>query len=213
MKALIHAKTMPYRVILASKSPRRRELLAKLGFPYEVIPARGEEEHTGNDFCELAMHLAKQKALEVYEMVNEQGDTRTPLLVIGADTIVVYQNELLCKPKDAKDAFRMLSMLSGNTHKVYTGVSFCFHTEDAPDVMQTHTFVECTDVMFEELTAPEIDAYIASGDPFDKAGAYGIQGEFAIHVKGICGDYNNVVGLPIARVYHELRKLNILYFM
>lgn len=197
-----------YRVILASKSPRRKELLEKLKLPYEIVPAQGEEVHAGEDWEALAKHLADQKAQEVYGRMAQTASDR-PLLVIGADTIVVHGKELLCKPQDAADAYRMLEQLSGDTHDVYTGVSLYYQEPDAREVVHTHTFAERTQVMFAKLTRQEIEAYIASGDPFDKAGAYGIQGDFAIHVKGICGDYNNVVGLPVARLYHELCALGL----
>ena len=129
------------------------------------------------------------------------------ILVIGADTVVAYENQILGKPKDEEDARRMLSMLSGKTHSVYTGVTFVFI--DKAGRTGEHCFYEKTDVSMYTLTEEEIDRYISSGDPMDKAGSYGIQGRFAIHIKGIHGDYNNVVGLPVARLYQELRKLGV----
>ena len=129
------------------------------------------------------------------------------ILVIGADTVVAYENQILGKPKDEEDARRMLSMLSGKTNSVYTGVTFVFIDKDGRT--GEHCFYEKTDVSMYTLTEEEIDRYISSGDPMDKAGSYGIQGRFAIHIKGIHGDYNNVVGLPVARLYQELRKLGV----
>ena len=129
------------------------------------------------------------------------------ILVIGADTVVAYENQILGKPKDEEDARRMLSMLSGKTNSVYTGVTFVFI--DKAGRTGEHCFYEKTDVSMYTLTEDEIDRYISSGDPMDKAGSYGIQGRFAIHIKGIHGDYNNVVGLPVARLYQELRKLGV----
>jgi MAF protein len=129
------------------------------------------------------------------------------ILVIGADTVVAYENQILGKPKDEEDARRMLLMLSGKTHSVYTGVTFVFIDKDGRT--GEHCFYEKTDVSMHTLTEEEIDRYISSGDPMDKAGSYGIQGRFAIHIKGIHGDYNNVVGLPVARLYQELRKLGV----
>ena len=120
---------------------------------------------------------------------------------------MAYENQILGKPKDEEDARRMLSMLSGKTHSVYTGVTFVFI--DKAGRTGEHCFYEKTDVSMYTLTEEEIDRYISSGDPMDKAGSYGIQGRFAIHIKGIHGDYNNVVGLPVARLYQELRKLGV----
>lgn len=179
------------KIILASKSPRRQELLCQAGFTFEIEPAVGEERMTGDTPEEIVMHLAKQKAEEV--AARHVGED---VLVIGADTIVVFGNEILGKPKDTKAAKRMLSMLSGQQHYVLTGV--CLKGA------QTKVFYERTDVTFYDLKEEEIEAYIATGDPMDKAGAYGIQGPFAVYVKEIKGDYNNVVGLPVARLYHEL---------
>ena len=121
--------------------------------------------------------------------------------------IVAYENQILGKPKDEEDARRMLSMLSGKTHSVYTGVTFVFIDKDGRT--GEHCFYEKTDVSMYTLAEDEIDRYISSGDPMDKAGSYGIQGRFAIHIKGIQGDYNNVVGLPVARLYQELKKLGV----
>ena len=129
------------------------------------------------------------------------------ILVIGADTVVAYENQILGKPKDEEDARRMLSMLSGKTHSVYTGVTFVFI--DKAGRTGEHCFYEKTDVSMYTLTEEEIDRYISSGDPMDKAGSYGIQGKFGIYVKGICGDYNNVVGLPVGRLVYELKKMKI----
>ena len=159
------------------------------------------------------MELSRQKAEEIASGVltyNEQhAELVTPqdILVIGADTVVAYENQILGKPKDEEDARRMLSMLSGKTHSVYTGVTFVFI--DKAGRTGEHCFYEKTDVSMYTLTEEEIDRYISSGDPMDKAGSYGIQGRFAIHIKGIHGDYNNVVGLPVARLYQELRKLGV----
>ena len=159
------------------------------------------------------MELFRQKAEEVALGVltyNEQhAELVTPqdILVIGADTVVAYENQILGKPKDEEDARRMLSMLSGKTHSVYTGVTFVFIDKDGRT--GEHCFYEKTDVSMYTLAEDEIDRYISSGDPMDKAGSYGIQGRFAIHIKGILGDYNNVVGLPVARLYQELKKLGV----
>ena len=144
-----------------------------------------------------------------FGFLEQHAELVTPqdILVIGADTVVAYENQILGKPKDEEDARRMLSMLSGKTNSVYTGVTFVFI--DKAGRTGEHCFYEKTDVSMYTLTEDEIDRYISSGDPMDKAGSYGIQGRFAIHIKGIHGDYNNVVGLPVARLYQELRKLGV----
>ena len=185
-------------VILASGSPRRKELLALAGFNFTVCPAKGEEVTTKTLPCDIVCELAHQKAFEIAKA------QKAPCYVIGADTIVAFENRILGKPKDSADAVRMVSMLQGNTHQVYTGVTFagCIRGQQI-----LHTFYEKTNVTFYPVTKEDLHAYVDSGDSLDKAGAYGIQGAFAIHVKGIEGDYNNVVGLPIARLYHELDSI------
>ncbi|MBQ8923814.1 MAG: septum formation inhibitor Maf [Lachnospiraceae bacterium] len=182
------------RIILASKSPRRRELLAQAGYEFDVIPSDKEETMEGGTVENIVMNLAKVKANDVYHRFKEQNP-----FVIGADTIVVYDGEIFGKPKDEADAVRMLNILSGNTHEVMTGV--CMVSSD-----KSIAFCETTKVTFYELAEQEIEDYIRTGEPFDKAGAYGIQGVFAKYVKEIIGDYYNVVGLPIARVYQEIKK-------
>lgn len=184
--------------VLASASPRRKELLMQAGFIFDVMPADIEEKMSGDNPPEIVMNLARQKALHVFKTLPGE-----PCTVIGADTVVVYNSEILGKPSSAKEAYDMLSLLADRTHQVYTGVSLVTGSAKAPDI---RTFYEKTDVTFYPVTRQDLRSYIATGDPFDKAGAYGIQGPFAIHVKCINGDYNNVVGLPIARLYHELDR-------
>lgn len=184
--------------ILASASPRRKELLTQAGFVFDIVPADIEEKMTGETPPEIVMELSRQKALHVFQSLPE-----SPCTVIGADTVVAYKDEILGKPSDESEAYDMLSLLSDRTHQVYTGVSIVTGNASSPDV---HTFYEATDVTFYPISRQDLSAYIATGDLFDKAGAYGIQGPFAIHVKCIRGDYNNVVGLPIARLYHELDR-------
>ena len=184
-------------IILASASPRRKELLEQIGAEFVICPAKGEEVITETDPSAVVMELSRQKAEEVAYGVliyNEQhADLVTPqdILVIGADTVVAYENQILGKPKDEED----------------TGVTFVFIDKEGRT--GEHCFFEKTDVCMYPLKEEEIDRYIQSGDPMDKAGSYGIQGRFAIHIKGIHGDYNNVVGLPVARLYQELRKLGV----
>lgn len=185
------------KLILASASPRRKELLGKTGMEFEIIPAKGEEIVTKVLPWEVVEELSLQKAKEIADMQTEE------CIVIGADTIVAKGEEIMGKPKDESDAFRMLSEIAGDCHQVYTGVTL-IRTGDKPKVV---TFAEETDVYLYPMSEEEMKAYIATKDPMDKAGAYGIQGDFAIHVKGIEGDYYNVVGLPIGKVYQELKQL------
>lgn len=181
--------------ILASASPRRKELLARTGLAFSVIPSHMEEIITESSPSDIVMELAGQKAMDVWKKHAGPDD-----VVIGADTIVVYRDEILGKPANESEALDMLSMLADRTHQVYTGVSI---------IRGTHirTFYECTDVTFYPIFREDLLRYIATGDSLDKAGAYGIQGDFSIHVKCIRGDYNNVVGLPIGRLYQELKNL------
>lgn len=185
------------KLILASASPRRKELLEKTGIPFEIIPAKGEETITKQIPEEVVMELSAQKAEEVAK--QQTGDC----IIIGADTIVAKDDCIMGKPQNAEDAHRMLTEISDHCHQVYTGVTL-IRIGKSP---VTITFAEKTDVYLYPITDEDKAAYIASGDPMDKAGAYGIQGDFAVHVKGISGDYYNVVGLPIGRVYQELKKL------
>lgn len=176
------------------------------GFTFDVIPSAVDEKITKDIPSDVVMELAHQKALDVYEskIKDNPAYQGEDCIVIGADTIVSYRGEILGKPADNEEAFDMLSMLADRTHQVYTGVTFagCIRGQQI-----LHTFYEKTDVTFYPVTKEDLHAYVDSGDSLDKAGAYGIQGAFAIHVKGIEGDYNNVVGLPIARLYHELDSI------
>ena len=191
------------KIILASASPRRKDLLAKAGISFTVIPAAGEEKRTSEDPGEAVQQLARDKAEWVAQSLAE---CEEGTLVIGSDTIVVFENRILGKPKDRRDAAETLEKLQGNTHQVYTGVTVL---ERKAGKWVEHTFFESTDVTFYPVSREEIQDYIATGEPMDKAGSYGIQGLFGIYVKGICGDYNNVVGLPVARLFHEMKKSGI----
>ena len=200
-------------IILASASPRRKELLEQIGLEFEIFPAKGEEVITKSIPHEVVMELSKQKAEEVAAMfktfAEENTEITTPsdLLVIGADTVVAYDGQILGKPKDEEDAKRMLRMLAGNTHSVFTGVTLVLI--DTTGRAGELVFYEKTDVKMHPMTETEIDRYIATGEPMDKAGSYGIQGKCAIYIEKIDGDYNNVVGLPITRIYQELKKIGI----
>lgn len=209
-------------IILASASPRRRELLSQIGIEFEVIPSKKEEVVTSTNPSRIVMELAKQKAEDIVLQLNIPGK-----LVLGADTIVSWKGKVMGKPVDEADAFSMISKLQDSTHQVFTGVSISVLKEDG--TVYSHVFNEETDVYVYPMTEEEIWNYIrtksfsnnskvskwdASREPYeceDKAGAYGIQGPFAAYIQGIQGDYNNVVGLPTGRVYQELKKLkNIL---
>ncbi len=190
-------------MILASASPRRSELLKQAGFSFTIVPSTTEETRTEVSPGQLVEDLAFQKANDVYETVKGNY-TDQDFIVIGADTIVYYDGEVLGKPADAQEAFDMLKLLSDRTHQVYTGLAIILRKANEK---QVHLLHERTDVTFYPISDEELKDYITTGDPLDKAGAYGIQGTFAVHVKEIKGDYNNVVGLPIARLYQTLRQI------
>lgn len=180
--------------ILASASPRRKEIFTLADLSFEVLPSSVEEVVTKEIPHEVVMELASQKAWDIWEK------TQKDRMVVGADTVVACDGKILGKPKDEEDAFKMLSMLSGRTHQVYTGVSLIWKDRE-------HTFYEETEVTFYPMTEEEIFQYISTKEPMDKAGAYGIQGKAAAFIRGICGDYYNVVGFPIARFLQEVRQL------
>lgn len=180
-------------IILASGSPRRKEILDLAELDFGVMPSNAEEITTKTAPHEVVMELALIKAKDIYEKTDKQS------MVVGADTVVAYQGQILGKPADKEDAKRMLFMLSGQTHEVYTGVCVI---EDG----EAKTFYEETKVTFYEISEDEIDHYIETGEPMDKAGSYGIQGKAAVFIKGIEGDYYNVVGFPIARFLHEITR-------
>ena len=192
-------------IILASGSPRRFELMTQAGFTFTVVPSTVEETMISDTPDKIVEDLAFQKANDVYQTVKKDYDGKD-FLVIGADTIVSYNGELLGKPEDEQEAFDMLKLLSDRTHQVYTGVAILYRCEGAK---QTYFFHEKTDVIFHPVNDYELKEYISTKDCMDKAGSYGIQGPFAKHVKGIIGDYFNVVGLPVSRLYQELKKLNV----
>lgn len=186
------------KLILASASPRRRELLQQMGITeFAVIPAKGEEvKDSSLTPAELVESLAYQKAAEV--AANAPSDS----IVIGADTIVVLKDTVLGKPANQGEAFQMLKALSDRKHTVYTGVAVI----QGERVRVSH---EATQVCFRALTDEEIHAYIATGEPMDKAGSYGIQGRGSLLVSGIEGDYFNVVGLPVCRLGGILAEFGV----
>ena len=196
------------RVILASGSPRRSDILEQAGIPFEVFISHKEEVITKELPSEAVEELSKMKALDVAEHFMSHKD----YLIIGADTMVAYNGYKLGKPKDIDDASRMLSMLQGKTHQVYTGVTLVYDLEEvtgAAWTIKTHTFYAVTDVTMYPMSEAEIEAYVKTGEPRDKAGAYAIQGRCARYIKEIHGEYNNVVGFPIARTIKEIKEIGI----
>lgn len=222
------------KLVLASGSQRRRELLTMCGYDYEIIVSNADETIDENDPENFVRALSFRKAKEVFDRLFAAG--RRDFAVIGSDTVVAFQKDgetkpvIIGKPKDAKDAVRILSMLSGKTHRVFTGVSVI---ADIPDEnaaaqcsiqgkaeIQTECSIqkkveiqtECsiTEVTFETLSPDEIADYVNSGDPLDKAGSYGIQGPFGMFVREIRGNYFTVIGMPIPVLYKMLKKIGIL---
>lgn len=192
------------KMILASASPRRRELLAQIGLEFEVQVSNVEEKAAAHSPGELVEELSRQKAEAVFALT----DPAQAVLVIGADTVVALGEEILGKPADEAEAVSMLCRLSGASHQVYTGVTLLYREaggKTAPAPVKQKTFHETTRVQFYPMSRQEIESYAATGEPLDKAGAYGIQGVFARYVQGLEGDYYNVVGLPVGRLYQELK--------
>ena len=186
--------------VLASASPRRKELLSQIGIKFRTCTSKKEEEVLRNLPENMVKDLSYTKARDVYERGNREA------VVIGADTIVVADEEVLGKPKNEQDAFAMIKKLQGDTHHVYTGVSIIWQQNNTTHVS---SFYSMTEVELYYMSDDEIRNYIATKEPYDKAGGYAIQGYFARYVKRIKGDYNNVVGLPITRIYQELKKIGI----
>lgn len=222
------------KLVLASGSQRRRELLTMCGYDYEIIVSNADETIDENDPESFVRALSFRKAKDVFDRLFTAG--RRDFAVIGSDTVVAFQKDgeakpvIIGKPKDAEDAVRILSILSGKTHRVFTGVSVI---ADIPDEnaaaqcsirekaeIQTECSIrekeeiqtECsiTEVTFETLSPDEITDYVNSGDPLDKAGSYGIQGPFGMFVREIRGNYFTVIGMPIPVLYKMLKKIGIL---
>lgn len=193
-------RTMKKRLILASGSPRRRELLEKLGWEFEVTVSGGEERYTSLKPAEIVQELALSKAADVAAGLSDRRNT----VVIGADTIVALDGRILGKPSDEEQAFRMLSALEGRSHEVYTGTAVLDF--DGNGIRNDILHAEETKVFVHAMSEEEIRSYIATGEPMDKAGAYGIQGKFAAYIDRIEGDYYNVVGLPVSYLYHQLKN-------
>lgn len=199
------------RLVLASASPRRRELFHQAGLFPEIIPSHKEERSAAKTPAALVKALSRTKAEDIAGQLAGETAGGKEILVAGADTIVVLDGKILGKPRDPADAVRMLESLSGRAHHVYTGVTLILLGENGggTDAGESRriSFFEKTAVEVYPLTEAEIRAYVDSGDPLDKAGAYGIQGSFGQHIRGIRGDYTNVVGLPLGRTVWEMKKL------
>ncbi len=192
--------------ILASKSPRRREILQNLGIPFTVKTAETDENSTQTEPCLLVEELSRRKGEAVRALLRSEGADLRQTVILASDTVVSVQGEILGKPRDVADAHRMLHLLSGRTHEVVSGI--CLLNEDRVGVGH-----EITKVTFEPLDEDTIRRYLERTHPYDKAGAYAIQGEASCLIRGIEGDYFNVVGLPVHRLYclyREIFKENLL---
>lgn len=194
---------MKYKLILASASPRRRELLTQIGAEFEVIPAKGEEIPASAKPEQAVLELSRQKAEEVAGTLSREAGN---IVVLGADTVVSLDGNILGKPKDKEDAARMLGMLNGREHSVFTGVTMIARSVHSEEII---SFYQETKVFMYPMTSRQIQAYTDTGEPMDKAGSYGIQGKGAVYIEKIAGDYNNVVGLPVAAIYQKLEKTGI----
>ena len=196
---LLKDKLKPYRLLLASQSPRRRELMTGCGLPYELAPKYECEEvyPAGMPGEEVPLYLSRLKS-EAYPAALAPNE-----ILLTADTVVISDGEVLGKPHDAADARRMMRLLSGRTHRVHTGV--CLAVPGRPD----DVFACTSSVRFAALSEEEIEAYIATPEPYDKAGGYAVQGGAAKFVQGIEGCYHNIMGLPVSRVYAALKAAGI----
>jgi len=192
---------MKYSIILASGSPRRKEILSQIGACYEVVVSDCDESTPLTEPDELVKELSLRKAGAVAETVPG------PAIIIGADTVVAYNGTILGKPKDREDARKMISMLSGNVHQVYTGVSLIIKEETGES--RAVSFAECSEVSVDSMTDGQIEEYLDTKEGIDKAGSYAVQGIFAAHIKGIKGDYFNIVGLPVAAIYKKVYEMGI----
>ena len=182
------------KIVLASASPRRKELINYIGDNIVIRPAECDETLPPNIGAREAVEYLSKIKNDASREISENDE-----IVISADTVVAIDDKILGQPVDKSDARRMLQLLSGKTHQVYTGVTISRNGNSL-------TFSEKTDVVFYELTEEEIEEYISSSEPYDKAGSYAIQGKAGLLVKGINGDYYNVVGLPVARLNRELQN-------
>ena len=186
------------KLILASASPRRKEILTTLGVEFTIRTADADETCDLADPGARVEAIALRKALAVQGAMQAEGTLEEDTLILASDTLVTLEGVFLGKPRDEEDAYAMLSVLQGRTHTVASGLAICYKG-------RTATSHELTGVTFSPMTEAEIEAYLATGEPFGKAGGYAIQGHAARYIKGIEGDYFNVVGLPVRRLYETLR--------
>lgn len=189
------------KIILASASPRRRELLTQAGYEFEIQVSHKEETYTSETPDEIVKELALLKAKDI----AEHNDAKN-MIVIGADTVVAHKGAILGKPKSKDDAYEMIKGFQGDKHQVYTGVAILDYDVDGNETIVNHAVK--TDVYVNSMTDEEIWNYIQSDNVMDKAGSYGIQSGFAVHIEKIEGDYFNVVGLPVSYIYQMLKKLS-----
>jgi septum formation protein len=189
------------RVVLASKSPRRREILSSLGIAFDIVSADADESSDITDPALLVRELALRKGRATRELLKARGEWNDDTLIIASDTVVTIDGEILGKPRDKADAARMLSLLSGTAHHVISGIALLIGDREAADF-------DDTSVRFSPMTEAEIAWYVASGEPMDKAGAYAAQGLASLWVKGLDGCYFNVVGLPVHKL-NELCRLTL----
>lgn len=215
------SESMKKRIILGSASPRRRELLEQIGLEFEIVVSDAREHYKSTRPEEIVRELALMKAEHVAKEVERREKERAEqasipgldtgeahlrnVVILGADTIVVLDGQILGKPSDEEAAFSMLKSLQGRMHQVYTGVAVL--NFDGSGSLRTISHAEETKVYVHEMTDEEIRRYIAAGESMDKAGAYGVQGRFAAFIDRIEGDYYNVVGLPVAYLYHTVKEL------
>lgn len=215
------SESMKKRIILGSASPRRRELLEQIGLEFEIVVSDAREHYKSTRPEDIVRELALMKAEHVAKEVERREKERAEqasiprldtgeahlrnVVILGADTIVVRDGQILGKPSDEEAAFSMLKSLQGRMHQVYTGVAVLDF--DGSGSLRTISHAEETKVYVHEMTDEEIRRYIAAGESMDKAGAYGVQGRFAAFIDRIEGDYYNVVGLPVAYLYHTVKEL------
>lgn len=190
-----------YNIILASGSPRRKEILEQIGVEFRIVTSNDEEVIQKSNPKEVVEELATRKACSV------ASDMEEGTIVIGADTMVALDGQVMGKPKDEQDAKEMIRKLQGKKHQVYTGV--CAVVKEAGKENRCIGFVQATDVWVYPMTEKQIDDYVATGEPLDKAGAYGIQGKFAVYIEKIEGDYLNIVGFPVSKLYRKLLEEGI----
>ena len=189
------------RYILASGSPRRKEILTRMGLTYEVLVSEVSEDHEDMAPEQIVLELSRRKA-EAVAAILQNGQSAEDTCIIAADTLVAIDGEVLGKPADRRESYQMIERISGREHQVYTGVTLIRLPEG-----KTDSFYEGTDVYVKELTPEDIQAYVDTGEGDDKAGAYAIQGLFGAHIERFDGDYDNVVGLPAKALMEHIEQL------